>query len=122
MGNNGTFKFKTDHTLEERQNMYSKILIKFPNRIPIICEKGPNSDLPFLKKTTYLVPNNLTVSQFQFIIRKSLDLNEDSALFLGTSKGSIFIGDNNIMEVYNINKDKQDNFLYLYYVSEIVWG
>ena len=117
-----TFKYKLDHPLEERQNESSRILREYPNRMPIICEKAPNSDLPTIKKTKYLVPSDMTVAQFHFLIRRNLDLNEASALYLITPKGLTLTGDKTIMEVYNINKDKQDNFLYLYYVSELTWG
>ena len=117
-----TFKYKLDHTLEERQNESSRILREYPNRMPIICEKAPNSDLPNIKKTKYLVPSDMTVAQFHFLIRRNLDLNEASSLFLITPKGITLTGDKTIMEVYNINRDKQDHFLYLYYASELTWG
>ena len=120
------FKYKTDHTLEERQNESSRILRDYQNRLPVICEKAPNSEkLPFIKKTKYLVPYDMTVSQFHFLIRRNLDLNENYALFLVTPKGKSFItltGDQTMMEAYNIYKDKQDNFLYLYYEEELTWG
>ena len=122
MSNKVAFKYKLDHPLEERQNESNRILREYPNRMPIICEKAPNSDLPTIKKTKYLVPSDMTVAQFHFLIRRNLDLNEASALYLITPKGLTLTGDKTIMEVYNVNKDKQDNFLYLYYVSELTWG
>ena len=122
MSNKVTFKYKLDHPLEERQNESNRILREYPNRMPIICEKAPNSDLPTIKKTKYLVPSDMTVAQFHFLIRRNLDLNEASALYLITPKGLTLTGDKTIMEVYNVNKDKQDNFLYLYYVSELTSG
>ena len=45
-----------------------------------------------------------------------------SALYLITSKEKTLTGNQTIMEAYNINKDKQDNFLYLYYATELTWG
>ena len=122
MSKKETFKYKLEHTLEERQNESSRILREYPNRMPIICEKAPNSDLPNIKKTKYLVPSDMTVAQFHFLIRRNLDLNEASSLFLITPKGITLTGDKTIMEVYNINRDKQDHFLYLYYASELTWG
>ena len=122
MSKKAGFKFKSDHSLEERQNESSRILREYPNRMPIICEKAPNSDLPNIKKTKYLVPSDMTVAQFHFLIRRNLDLNEASSLFLITPKGITLTGDKTIMEVYNINRDKQDHFLYLYYASELTWG
>ena len=122
MSNNTKFKFKIDHSDEERKNESSRILREYPNRVPIICEVAPRSILPPLKKTKYLVPYDMTISQFQFLIRRNLDLNQESALYLITSKGISLIGDKTMMEVYNNYKDKIDNFLYIYYDCEITMG
>ena len=64
----------------------------------------------------------MTVSQFLFLIRRNINLNEMSALYLITAKGTTLTLSQTISEAYNINKDKQDNFLYLYYASELTWG
>ena len=122
MSNIPKFKFKNDHTEEERKNESSRILREYPNRVPIICEAAPRSVLPSLKKTKYLVPYDMTINQFQFLIRRNLDLTQESALYLITSKGIALIGDKTMMEVYNNHKDKTDNFLYIYYDCEITMG
>ena len=118
------FKYKSDHNLEERKIEAERILREYPTRRPVICERAPNSkaDLEILKKTKYLVPTDMTVGQFQFILRRNLNLNELSALYLITPKGITLTLDKTMMEVYNIHKDKQDNFVYLYYASELTWG
>ena len=51
-----------------------KIKAQFPDKIPIICGKDPNSKLADIDKTKYLVPNDLTASQFSFMIRKRIQL------------------------------------------------
>ena len=117
-----TFKYKTEHNLEQRKEEADRILKEYNNRIPIICESAPNSRLPNIKKVKYLVPSDMTISQFQFIIRRNLDLEEESALYLITSKNITLTGDRTVMEIYNIYKDKEDKFLYLYYASELTWG
>ena len=122
MSNKNTFKYKSDHSIEERKNESSRILSTYPNRLPIICEKAPNSDIPSIQKTKYLVPSDMTASQFQFLIRRNINLNQNSALYLITEKGITLTLSQTMMEVYNNNKDKQDNFLYLYYASELTWG
>ena len=122
MSNKNTFKYKSDHSLEERKNESSRILSTYPNRLPIICEKAPNSDIPSIQKTKYLVPSDMTANQFQFLIRRNINLNQNSALYLITDKGITLTLSQTMMEVYNNNKDKQDNFLYLYYASELTWG
>ena len=116
------FKFKAEHNLEERKQEAERILREYNNRLPIICERAPNSNLQTLKKTKFLVPADMIVSQFQFIIRRNLDLEEESALYLITSKNITLTGDRTVMEIYNTYKDKEDNFLYLYYASELTWG
>ena len=117
------FKFKEDFNLEQRREEANRILKEYNNsRMPIICEKAPKSKLAPLRKTKYLAPSDMTIGQFQFIIRRNLDLNENYALYLMTQKGISLIGDKTLMEIYNIHKDKQDNFLYIYYDSELTWG
>ena len=122
MSNKNTFKYKSDHSLEERKNESSRILSTYSNRLPIICEKAPNSDIPPIQKTKYLVPSDMTASQFQFLIRRNINLNQNSALYLITEKGITLTLSQTMMEVYNNNKDKQDNFIDLYYASELTWG
>ncbi len=46
-------KFKSQHTFESRFQESSKIITKYPDRIPIICEKlneKKNNDIPTLDK------------------------------------------------------------------------
>ena len=53
-------------------------------RIPIICEKcdKKNISVPTLDKTKYLVPFDLTVGQFMFVLRKRMKLSPEQAIFL----------------------------------------
>jgi GABA(A) receptor-associated protein len=77
------FKFrKQNPDVAVRKQEALKILEKYPNRIPIICEKDPKCKLNEIDKTKYLVPNDLTLSQFTFIVRKRLQIDKNSALFL----------------------------------------
>jgi GABA(A) receptor-associated protein len=77
------FEFKkTNPSTEKRKQESQKIREKYPDRVPVICEKDPKSKMKSIDKTKYLVPNDLTVSQFSYIIRKRLELDKSSALFL----------------------------------------
>jgi GABA(A) receptor-associated protein len=77
------FEFKkTNPNAEKRKEESKKIREKYPDRVPVICEKDPKSKMKNIDKTKYLVPNDLTVSQFSYIIRKRLELDKSSALFL----------------------------------------
>lgn len=73
---------KTNPNEEKRKEESKKIREKYPDRVPVICEKDPKSKMKNIDKTKYLVPNDLTVSQFSYIIRKRLELDKSSALFL----------------------------------------
>ena len=47
------FNFKNNISLEKRKNQCQKLLIKNPNRIPVILEKDPKSNIKELKKTKF---------------------------------------------------------------------
>ena len=65
------FRFKKDNPdTEQRRKECDKIRNQFSEKIPIICEKDPKSNIRDIDKTKYLVPADLTVSQFSFMIRK----------------------------------------------------
>ena len=56
------------------------IIQKHPDRIPIIVRTRDNSIK--LDKCKYLVPEDLSINQFLYVIRKRIDLNEKQGLFL----------------------------------------
>ena len=47
----------------------------------VIVERAPKSRIADLDKKKYLVPNDLTVGQFYFLIRKRIQLRAEDALF-----------------------------------------
>jgi GABA(A) receptor-associated protein len=108
--------------LIDRIKESNRILAKYPDRIPIICEKNKNAgnNCPTIDKNKYLLSSELTVGQFIYVIRKRLNVSSDKALF-------IFIGNiipansNYISRIYNMYKD-HDNFLYVTYSFENTFG
>ena len=116
--NNLTFKEK--FSFEKRKEESSRIKTKYPDRIPIIVEKNRDSDIEDIDKEKYLVPNDLTLGQFIFVIRKRIKLPAEKALF-------VFV--NNIFppqaaflsSIYDSYKD-EDGFLYITYSGENTFG
>ncbi|XP_017104833.2 gamma-aminobutyric acid receptor-associated protein [Drosophila bipectinata] len=114
------FQYKKDHTFDRRRNEGDKIRRKYPDRVPVIVEKAPKTRHPELDKKKYLVPADLTLGQFYFLIRKRIHLRPDDALFF-------FV--NNVIPptsatmgaLYQEHKDK-DYFLYISYSDENVYG
>eukprot|EP00252_Welwitschia_mirabilis_P023264 TRINITY_DN6546_c0_g3_i1.p1 TRINITY_DN6546_c0_g3~~TRINITY_DN6546_c0_g3_i1.p1 ORF type:complete len:123 (-),score=33.28 TRINITY_DN6546_c0_g3_i1:167-535(-) len=112
--------FKQDHPLERRQAEAARIREKYPDRIPVIVEKAEKSDIPDIDKKKYLVPTDLTVGQFVYVVRKRIKLTPEKAIF-------IFV--NNFLPpsaaimsaVYEEHKDA-DGFLYMTYSGENTFG
>jgi GABA(A) receptor-associated protein len=114
--------FKSSHSLIDRKSETQLVLTKYPDRIPIICEKSSSAstDLPNLDKKKYLVPIDLTIGQFVYIIRKRLKLPPEQAIFLFIN-GMIPPTSSFITEVYHYAKD-EDGFLYIIYAFENTFG
>lgn len=114
--------FKSTHPFEKRLAESSRIFEKYPNRIPVVCERGTGSrsDIPDIDKKKYLVPTDLTMGQFMYVIRKRLSLSADKALFLFVNN-SIPTVSESMANVYMQFKDA-DGFLYVTYSGENVFG
>jgi GABA(A) receptor-associated protein len=116
----GKSSFKHEHPLDKRQAEAQRIREKYPDRIPVIVEKAEKSDISDIDKKKYLVPADLTVGQFVYVIRKRIKLSPEKAIF-------IFV--NNVLPptaalmsaIYQEHKD-DDGFLYIAYSGENTFG
>ena len=63
--------------MDKRSAEAARIREKYPDRIPVICEKDPRSDIPPVDKRKYLIPMDLTVGQFVYVIRKRISIPSD---------------------------------------------
>ena len=115
------FSYKTVKTIEERVEEFNKISKASPGKIPIICEKAPKSKIKSIDKTKYLINGDITVAQFSSIIRKKLNIDKESALFLLVKGKNALAGNDPMSTIYQKYKD-EDGFLYIAYASELVWG
>lgn len=111
--------FKQKYSLEQRRDEVDRILVKYPARAPIICERH-GTNLPILDKTKYLVPLDLSVGQFIYVIRKRLTLAPEKALFLFINN-QLPCGADTIGTVYHNHRDT-DGFLYINYSGENTFG
>lgn len=116
-------KFKSQYSLNERIKESSRVINKYPDRLPVICEKSTyskNSNLLNVDKSKYLVPMDLTISQFLYVIRNRLKLSAEIAIFLFVGRT---IPPSSALMSYIYNKYKDiDGFLYITYSSENVFG
>jgi GABA(A) receptor-associated protein len=113
-------KFKHEFGFNTRLSEANRVLVKYPDRIPIICEKNTSTRLEEIDKKKYLVPSDLTLGQFIYVIRKRLKLPSEKAVFLFIN-GKIIRTSATVSEIYHTEKDF-DNFLYITYSDENVFG
>ena len=113
--------FKQEFSLETRQEEAKRVRSRYPRRIPVICEmSGRGSNLGKLDKIKYLVPDDLTVGQFSYIIRKRLTLSPQTAIFILVN--NTFPSTSTDMgELYDQYKD-EDQFLYFQVAGEATFG
>ena len=112
--------YKQENTFDNRIKVSKKFLEKYPDRIPVIVEKAQSSNIPDIDKHKYLVPKDLTVSQFIYVIRKRVKIKSEEALFLFINN-NLQVSSHLMSNVYENNKDS-DNFLYCLYQNESTFG
>jgi GABA(A) receptor-associated protein len=91
---------------------------RFPGRIPVIVEKASRAaDIPDLPRNRFLAPADMTVGQFIYIIRKSITLPPEKALFM-------FVGNNlpTTMTTMRELPKEADGFLYVTCSGESTFG
>lgn len=112
--------FKARFPPEKRFRESERIRKKYPERIPVIVEKMEKSEIAEIDKSKYLVPQDLTIGQFIFVLRKRLQIPPDKAIFIFIHS-SIPCATSSLGQVYKENKDP-DGFLYVEYSGESTFG
>ncbi|KAG2637276.1 autophagy-related protein 8A-like [Panicum virgatum] len=112
--------FKMEHDLVKRQSESARIRDKYPDRIPVIVEKAGKTDVPEIDKKKYLVPADLTVGQFIYVVRKRIKLSPEKAIFVFV-KDTLPPTASLMSAIYEENKD-EDGFLYMTYSGENTFG
>jgi GABA(A) receptor-associated protein len=119
---------KEETTFEKRSAEARRILAKYPDRIPVICEKAPRSDLPDIDKKKFLVPDTMLCGQFKYIIHKHINqcataqaqISADQTIYLFVNNTSPKTGAL-MSEIYDSYK-ADDGFLYITYSAENTLG
>lgn len=111
------FKFPIDKRISDSIRFKQK----FPDKIPVIVDSYTEKS-PTIDNHKFLVPNDITLAQFMYIIRKRVKLNPDEALyfFIG-SKKIMETGSKLMSEIFKSHAD-DDKFLYIYYDIESTFG
>jgi GABA(A) receptor-associated protein len=112
--------YKNKNSFDKRKQESTDIINKYTGRKPIIVQKYEKSDMQDIDKCKFLVPDELSMTQFMFIIRKRIKLESSQSLFL-TINGSLVPSNRCISELYEELKD-EDGFLYVTYTNENTFG
>ena len=112
--------FKTQFCFEERKKESILIRSKYPDRYPLIIEKNKRSDNKELKSKKYLVRDDMTIGQLVLMIRKYIQIESHSAIFLFIN-GCLPPTSATVGQVFKENVDS-DGFLYIIYSAESTFG
>ncbi|XP_051769193.1 microtubule-associated proteins 1A/1B light chain 3C isoform X1 [Ctenopharyngodon idella] len=111
-----------DHGSATRKHEVAGIRTKFPTKIPVIIERYQREKyLPPLDKTKFLVPQELTMTQFVTIIRNRMTLMPNQAFYLLINNSGIASMSVTMAQLYKDHKD-EDGFLYMTYASQEMFG
>ena len=113
-------QFKNKKTFDERRRNAEAVLKKYPDRIPVICERA-NRLAPKLDRNKYLVPQDITMGEFMFVIRKRMNLSPEKSIYMFVGNESLAPVSHTMGMVYNHHKDN-DQFLYIRYSGESTFG
>ena len=117
--------FKQSHSFESRAAESAKIRARYSDRVPVIVERAKNEHtLGALDKKKYLVPGDVTVAQFTYIIRKRMRMDHTTAMYVFVetvkdAKRSFILPptSSTLTSIYRDHAD-EDGFLYLSYNGE----
>ncbi len=112
--------FKKKYSFEKRLEESRDIIEKYTGRVPIIVEKHHDCTLPTVDKCKYLVPKDMTIMEFMYVVRKRIELKPSQSLFI-TINNTLTGGNKTIRDIYSDKKD-EDGFLYVVYTSENTFG
>ena len=112
--------FRNKYSLQSRKSEAKRIMEKYPDRRPLVVEKDHRSDVEEIDKKKYLVPMDLTIGQFIYVIRKRIKLSPEKAIYIFINN-SIPPTSALVSDVYEKNKG-EDGFLMVVYSSESTFG
>ena len=113
-------KFHKEFTFEKRKEESNRVLMKYPNRVPVIVQLLKNSTLSNINKIKYLVPIDLTMGQFIYVVRKRIAIKEEQSIFLYINNK--IIQSSSLFSQLHKEQKEPDGFLYVYITSESVFG
>ena len=105
---------------KDRAGEAGRIRAKYPDRCCVIVTKAANSDAPDINRHKYLVPGDISMGQFTYVIRKRINVKPEKAIFLFV--GGVLPASGDLMAAVYEERKAEDGFLYVTYASENTFG
>ena len=96
------------------------IKLKYPDRIQVYVNKKEKSDVQDLTRHKYLVPKQMTLGNFVYILRKNIQLTSDKAIFVFVD--NIIPPTSESMNTLYEKHANEDGFMYVIYSGESTFG
>ncbi len=106
--------------LKDRAAESDRMRQKYPNRICVLVDRTPDNTAPEIDKHKFLVPDDLTMGQFTYVIRKRIKVGAEKAIFVFVA-GKLAPSSSLMSDVYQ-NYHNKDGFLYITYAGENTFG
>lgn len=98
---------------------------RYPDRVPVLCERASRSDLPELERKKFAVPGSMLCGEFKYIIHKQvaqasrgLDVDQTIYVFVGGASPKTSATMAELFEQHG----SEDGFLYVCYCAENTLG
>ncbi|XP_076321904.1 microtubule-associated protein 1 light chain 3 alpha-like [Tachypleus tridentatus] len=114
--------FKQHFSFANRKKQIETVKEVFPTKVPVIVERFHKEvNLPVIRNYRFLVPKEMTFSQFLSVLRDRLIMTRRQTLYV-LIKGKIVPSlATSFSELYEEYKD-EDGFLYTNYASQEMFG
>ena len=120
---NTDVKYIDSLSFDARKKRFNSLLLKFPDKIPVILEKSKvDKYLPKINKSKLLVSHEMTIANIIKLLKSNLKINENISLYIVVANKNVMVsGSQSIDSIYNEHRN-DDGFLYLEYCTENVFG
>jgi GABA(A) receptor-associated protein len=99
------FKYKTTTPLKDRKKKAEEIIKKYPDKVPIILERAPNSDINIITSEKYVIPGCFDGNQLLYSLQYKLPKNSNQSLFLLIEGKITFDLKTKLIDLYNKYKN-----------------
>lgn len=113
-------EFNKTKSVDKQKEDTQRLRTKYPNRIPVLVDRL-NRHINKLERNKFLVPYDLTLSQFILTLRTHVKLTPDQAIFVFRDDHSLAPMATLMCELYK-NHATAGGYLVLLYSGESTFG